>query len=133
LIAPRICPACIADLEQTLGVRLLDRGPLGIEPTLYGSALVRRGLAVFDELRQAVREVEFMAGPTAGEVRIGCNESLSAALLPGVIGRLSEEYPGIIVHVAQMSRPILSKSNIYGSAMSISSSVEESSGSRRTT
>lgn len=96
----------IADLEQTLRVRLLDRGPHGVEPTLYGSALVRRGLAVFDELRQGVGEIEFMANPTAGEVRIGCNESLSAALLPAVIERLCDQYPGVTVHVAQMSRPI---------------------------
>src|SRR5882762_11999865 len=61
----------IADLEHTLGVRLLDRGPQGIEPTVYGSALVRRGLAVFDELRQAVGEIEFIANPNVGEVRIG--------------------------------------------------------------
>ena len=96
----------IADLEQTLEVRLLDRGPRGVEPTLYGTALKRRGLAVFDELRQGVDEIAFMADPTAGEVRIGCNESLSAALLPAVIARLSDQYPGITVHVAQMSRPI---------------------------
>src|SRR5437660_9602027 len=96
----------IADLEQTLGVRLLDRGPWGVEPTMSGSALVRGGLAMFDELRQGVGEIAFLADPTAGEVRIGCNESLSAALLPAVIGRLSDQYPGVTVHVAQMSRPI---------------------------
>src|SRR5271170_3836498 len=83
--ARRLCvsqPAiskAIADLEHTLGVRLLDRGPQGIEPTVYGSVLVRRGLAVFDELHQAVGEIEFIANRTVGEVRIGCNESLSAA------------------------------------------------------
>jgi DNA-binding transcriptional LysR family regulator len=99
----------IADLEHTLEVRLLDRGPQGIEPTLYGSALVRRGLAVFDELRQAVGEIEFMANPTVGEVRIGCNESLSVALLPAVIERLSALHPGVTVHVSQMSRPISSE------------------------
>src|SRR5579863_5450931 len=97
----------IADLEHTLKVRLLDRGPQGVEPTRYGSVLVRRGLAVFDELRQAVGEIEFMADPTAGEVSIGCNESLAAALLPRVIRRLSQRYPGVMVHVAQMSRPII--------------------------
>ncbi len=96
----------IADLEQTLGVRLLDRGPQGVEPTLYGNALARRGLAVFDELRQGVSEIAFMADPTSGEVRIGCNESLSVALLPAVIDRLSDQYPGVTVHVTQMSRPI---------------------------
>lgn len=96
----------IADLEQTLGVRLLDRSPQGVEPTIYGTALARRGLAVFDELRQGVGEIEFLANPTAGQVRIGCNESLSVALLPAVIERLGDEYPGVTVHVAQMSRPI---------------------------
>jgi DNA-binding transcriptional LysR family regulator len=96
----------IADLEHTLRVRLLDRGPRGIEPTVYGSALIRRGLAVFDELRQAVGEIEFMANATGGEVRIGCNESLSAALLPAVIERLSIQHPAVTVHVSQMSRPI---------------------------
>lgn len=96
----------IADLEHTLGVRLLDRGPRGIETTVYGSALIRRGLAVFDELRQAVSEIEFLVNPTIGEVRIGCNESLSAALLPAVIDRLSVQHPAVTVHLSQMSRPI---------------------------
>jgi DNA-binding transcriptional LysR family regulator len=96
----------IADLEHTLKVRLLDRGPQGVEPTLYGRALVRRGLAVFDELRQGVGEIEFLASSAAGEVRIGCNESLSAALLPAVIELLHLEHPEVTVHVAQMSRPI---------------------------
>jgi DNA-binding transcriptional LysR family regulator len=96
----------IADLEHTLKVRLLDRGPQGVEPTSYGGALVRRGLAVFDELRQAVGEIEFMANPTVGEVRIGCNESLSAALLPAVIERLSGQHPGVTVQLVQMNRPI---------------------------
>src|SRR4030095_6418703 len=60
----------VADLEHTLGVRLLDRTPRGVEPTLYGSALAKRGLAVLDELRQCVKEVEFLDDPSAGEVRL---------------------------------------------------------------
>jgi DNA-binding transcriptional LysR family regulator len=96
----------ISDLEHALKVRLLDRGPRGIEPTPCGRALARRGLAVFDELRQGVGEIEFLANSISGEVRVGCNESLSAALLPAVIKRLHVEHPGVTVHVAQMSRPI---------------------------
>jgi len=49
----------IADLEHALGVRLLDRGPHGIEPTQYGRAIIARGIAVFDELRQASRISNF--------------------------------------------------------------------------
>jgi len=44
----------IADLEHTLGVRLLDRRPQGVAPTIYGQALLKRGSAVFDELKQSM-------------------------------------------------------------------------------
>ena len=54
----------ISDLEHALGVRLLDRGARGIEPTPYGRALIKRGVAVFDELRQGIRDIEFLADPT---------------------------------------------------------------------
>src|SRR5262245_51843663 len=60
----------IADLEHTLKVRLLDRGRKGIEVTPFGQALLRRGVAAFDELRQGVKEIECLADPAAGEVRI---------------------------------------------------------------
>ena len=79
----------IADLEQALGVRLLDRGPHGVEPTMYGGALLRRSAAVFDELKQSIRDIEFLADPTAGELTIGYPESISATILPEVIARFS--------------------------------------------
>src|SRR5215471_15082071 len=61
----------IADLEHTLGARLFDRRPRGVEPTLFGKALLKRTRAVFDELRQGVRDIEFLSDPGIGEVRIG--------------------------------------------------------------
>jgi DNA-binding transcriptional LysR family regulator len=89
----------IADLERTLGVRLLDRSPQGIEPTLFGRALIRRSAAVFDELRQSVKEIEFLADPTAGELCIGCGEALAAGFVPAVIDRLSRSYPRVLFQV----------------------------------
>ena len=58
----------IADLEHALGVRLLDRSPQGVEPTMYGSALLKRSIAVFDELKQSVKDIEYLADPTTGEI-----------------------------------------------------------------
>src|SRR5262245_387439 len=60
----------IADLEAALGVRLLDRSRRGVEPTPYGLALIRRGVSAFDELKLGVQEIEFLADPAAGELRI---------------------------------------------------------------
>jgi DNA-binding transcriptional LysR family regulator len=42
----------ISDMEHTLGVSLFDRRSSGVEPTPYGRALIKRGVAIFDELRQ---------------------------------------------------------------------------------
>src|SRR5262245_10338343 len=87
----------IANLENVLRVRLLDRGPHGVASTIYADALLRRGAVVFDELRQSVRDIEHLADPAAGHVRIGCAESFMAGLLPAIIGRLSRRHPKIVV------------------------------------
>src|SRR5947209_15836790 len=83
----------IASLEHVLRVRLLDRNPRGIEPTIYADALLRRASMVFDELKQSVRDIEFLADPTAGQVKIGCSESFMAGLLPAIIAKLSQRHP----------------------------------------
>jgi len=79
----------IADLEHALGVRLLDRSPQGVEATVYGRALLKRSVAVFDELKQSVKDIESLGDPNSGEVRIGCTEPMAAGFVAAVIDRLS--------------------------------------------
>jgi len=88
----------IAELEHALGVRLLDRSANGVEPTIYGSALLKRSVTVFDELRQSVRDIEFLADPTVGELRIGFTEVLATTILPAALLRFSQQYPRITVY-----------------------------------
>ena len=85
----------IADLEQTLGVKLFDRHTRGVEPTLYGQALLSRSRAAFDELRQGVRDIEFLADPETGEVKIGTSQFLMAGFVASVIERLARQRPRI--------------------------------------
>ena len=89
----------IAELERTIGVRLLDRNPQGVEPTGYGRALLDGGAAAFDGLRQAVENIEFLADPAAGEVRIGSSALLAASFVTGLIDRLSRRYPRLVFHL----------------------------------
>ena len=89
----------IGELEHTVGVRLLDRGRYGVEPTAYGRVLLRRSVTVFDELRESVKEIEYLTDPTAGELRIGALEAVAAGLLAATIERLSRKHPRIIFHV----------------------------------
>src|SRR6266705_1171802 len=74
----------IAELEHALGVRLLDRHRQGIEPTEFGRALLDCGVAVFDDLRQGVMNIEFLADPTAGEMRIGNTLSSAGGFIAAV-------------------------------------------------
>jgi DNA-binding transcriptional LysR family regulator len=89
----------VADLEHAMGVRLLERKAQGVEPTQYGHALLKRCVTVFDELREGVRDIEFLADPTVGEVRVGSTEPLAAGLLPFVVARLNRRYPRIRSHI----------------------------------
>jgi DNA-binding transcriptional LysR family regulator len=105
-VSQPVVSTVIASLEHAVGARLLDRSAHGVEPTLYGRALLKGGAVAFDELKQTVKQIEFLADPTAGEVRIGCPETV-AAILPPVFERISQRYPRMIFHVSDVVAPTL--------------------------
>jgi len=88
----------IAGLEHMFEVRLFDRSPRGVEPTSYGGALLKRSIAVFDELKQGIKDIEYLADPTLGEVRIACTPAIAALILPQVVQRFAQQHPRAVVH-----------------------------------
>ena len=97
--------AVIAELETALGVRLFDRGPRGVEITPFGRILLVRAQAAFDELRQSIRDIEFLNDSGRGVVRIGCPESVAAGFLPELLTLVSEKYPRMSVVVEHFNAP----------------------------
>jgi len=97
----------IGDLEAALGVRLFDRSTKGVGPTMYGDALMKCGSVVFDELRQGIRHIEFLADPTVGVLRIGCPEIHAAVVIPRVLERFTQKYPGVVVHTDNVLSPAI--------------------------
>jgi DNA-binding transcriptional LysR family regulator len=93
----------ISGLEHALRVKLFDRNPRGVELTAYGRALLKRGVAVFDELTQGLVEIEDLADPGAGEVRIGCPDSISSAIMPAIIRQFKQKYPRVVLQVDSVS------------------------------
>lgn len=91
----------IAALERTLNVRLLDRTPTGVEPTIYGRTLLNGGTAVFDELRQSVKQIRYISDPSAGEIRLGCTQPLALGFASVLIERFGQRYPGVRFHVEE--------------------------------
>jgi DNA-binding transcriptional LysR family regulator len=97
----------IADLERTLGVPLFDRSTRGVRPTMYARAMIGRSVAAFDELRQGIRTLENLADPAAGELWIGCIESIAASMLPPILRHFMERFPRVVVHVSRLTSPAL--------------------------
>ena len=93
----------IADMEHTLGIRLFDRNAQGVEPTLYGRALLKWSTVVFDDLRQGMGEIDLLSDPGAGEVRIGASEPMLGGFMPKVIDSLARRYPRISINVVPVS------------------------------
>jgi DNA-binding transcriptional LysR family regulator len=103
----------VASLEDALQVRLLDRTPRGIAPTIFADALLKRGSVVFDELRQGIKDIEFLSDPTVGEVRVSSPEILSAWLVPAAIESLLRQHPRISVRVYQQDAKVLEFRELY--------------------
>ena len=97
----------IADLEHALGVRLFDRSSRGIEPTIYARTLLLRGRAAFDELKQGIRDIEFLTDPTAGELTIGYAQSNANTILPQIVERFSADHPRVIMRAHIVPTPSL--------------------------
>ena len=89
----------IVGLEDALGIKLLDRGRRGVVPTPYGLALAKRGVAIFNDLRQGIQDIDFLSDPTKGEIRIGATEPVAVAFVSPSIDRLSRKYPQTYFHV----------------------------------
>jgi DNA-binding transcriptional LysR family regulator len=98
-ISQPVVSKTIADLENIIGARLFDRNRRGVELTLYGRALLKRSIAILNDLRSSVAELEFLSDPSAGELRIGTSDALAAGILGEIIDRLSRQHPRLTFEV----------------------------------
>jgi DNA-binding transcriptional LysR family regulator len=85
----------ITALEHAVGVPLFDRTARGVTMTDYGVALVKSGVAVFDEMRAGIRRIEHLADPNQGELRFGCPEAMAGGLMQEAIRRFLNSHPGV--------------------------------------
>lgn len=112
-ISQSVVSKAIAELEATVGVRLFDRSSRGVDPTFYGQALLKHAVAIVDELRTSVSEIEFLANPGVGELRIGSTLP-QISVVAAVIERLSRQYPRLDFKVVQADRATLLDRELRG-------------------
>ncbi|WP_323041457.1 hydrogen peroxide-inducible genes activator [Gemmobacter sp.] len=97
----------VKELELALGAPLLERGARQIRLTAFGEAFLDRARAIL----QSVDELEDLArtasGKPAGRLRIGVIPTVAPYLLPAIIGRLGQHYPGLDLNLRETVTPKL--------------------------
>ena len=99
----------VRQLEQRLGLSLLDRVGKRAFPTRAGEVLLAHGARALAELEAGVAMVQRLRGIVAGRVRIGTSASISIYLLPPVLRRVRARYPEIELLVVTGNAPEIAR------------------------
>ena len=86
---------CVTELEQHLGIKLLDRTTREVVLTEAGRSLAVRLARVLEDLDTMLLDVRGLATQRQGRVRVASSPTLSANLLPECIARCRQEHPGL--------------------------------------
>jgi len=83
----------LRNLEEMLDVRLFERLPRGMEPTIFGVAMIRHARTALTSLALAHEDVAGLKIGLAGQAAVGAIMSASLALLPLAIARVKAAAP----------------------------------------
>ncbi len=86
---------CITELEQQLGLKLLDRTTREVLLTDGGRSLAVRLERALEDLDAVLQDTRGKAQQRQGRVRVASSPTLSANLLPECIARCRDEHPGL--------------------------------------
>jgi DNA-binding transcriptional LysR family regulator len=89
----------IAQLEQAMGVDLLNRTRRKVELTPAGRAFLERIEPLLRGLAAVPADIQALAGGQAGQVRVAFSGLAMATVLPGILREFNRRYPGIRVEL----------------------------------
>jgi DNA-binding transcriptional LysR family regulator len=98
-ITPSALSQTIRQLEERLGVRLLNRTTRSVAPTAAGERLYQRLRPAVDELDAAVTEAVSTRERPAGMLRINAPRTAVMGLIAPRLGRFHRDNPGVILDV----------------------------------
>ncbi len=88
----------IQNLEAELGVPLLERGPRGVTPTIYGDNLLKHARLLLNQCDQAIAEIRAIKDGQLGHLRLGL-ANFAIYFLPGVVAELLVSRPGLSLDI----------------------------------
>ncbi len=91
----------IGQIEREVGVKLIDRTPHGIEPTIYGRILYEHARSVDRELIKAAQDIRELTSGKKGTLRVGVTVGAAASLTALTICRLQPFVAGIDTRISE--------------------------------
>jgi LysR family transcriptional regulator, regulator of abg operon len=99
----------LSELERELGAPLFERRPKGMVATPLGQALIRRSIAILNDVQRARDEFEQLRGNAVGSVTIGLSIVAHLRLLPKALGQFRHEYPRVRLRIIEGFYPTLER------------------------
>ncbi len=93
----------IRDLEEELGLALLERSAKAVRLTEAGRVFLDEARAVLQRADEAVAAVRAVAGGVRGELHVGYAPSLTVQILPRALRSFQAEFPGVRVSLHDLS------------------------------
>ncbi len=97
----------IADLEERMGISLLQRTPRGVRPTAAGEVLYREASSILQELEQLPGLLSAGNGEAAGKVSVGFAMSISVAMSGPLLEACKARYPKVALKFADGDSEVL--------------------------
>ncbi|KPQ07356.1 MAG: Transcriptional regulator [Rhodobacteraceae bacterium HLUCCA12] len=97
----------IRNLEEDLGVALLERSARGVTPTRAGRLFYRRAAAILHDVDQARSEMRQIDRDVAGPLRVGLMPTFTRGLLAPVIQGFLRDYPSVELSVTEAYSALL--------------------------
>ena len=95
----------IRELEQELGVVLLERSKFGMTLTPVGEVFVRRARTMQAEFQRTLDEIEHFKGSQLGTITVAFSGAGLLALLPLISGPFRRKFPNVRIKVVEAPFP----------------------------
>lgn len=96
----------VAALEDSLGVRLLERSTASLSPTVQGRRFYERSKAVLEEYAEAVADARGETQTAAGLLRVNAPVALGQFRLNALVQEFLAQYPGMEIELILNDRMV---------------------------
>ncbi|GGC80916.1 LysR family transcriptional regulator [Chelatococcus reniformis] len=106
--------SAVQQLEQTLGVRLLERYPTGVRVTPEGSRFLSHARDIIAAVEEALRVPRSFHAAAAGGVRVGVTYTVAGYFLPRHHARFARSFPNVTVQLYEAPRDVIEQALLDG-------------------